>query len=109
MEYHFLAEHEDFPVRLLFISSQELYDIVYVDVGSLKLVNGLYRNGRRPAENHIVVLENGNLIGQVQIPGAIGYCVVKEGGVVEYYRKKQGGRTGGEAVENPGRNPADCL
>ena len=109
VEYHFLAEHEDFPVRLLFISSQELYDIVYVDVGSLKLVNGLYREGRRPAESHIVVLEDGNLIGQVQIPGAIGYCVVKEGGVVEYYRKKQGGRTGGEAVENPGRNPADCL
>ena len=83
-----IPEHEDFPVRLLFISSQELYDIVYVDTGSLKLVNGLYREGRRPAESHIVVLEDGNLIGQVQIPGAIGYCVVKEGGVVEYYRKK---------------------
>ena len=88
MEYHFLAEHEDFPIRLLFISGQELYDIVYVDTGSLKLINGLYRDGRRPAENHVVVLENANLIGQVQIPGVIGYCVVKEGGLVEYYRKK---------------------
>ena len=88
IEHHFLAEHGDFPVRLLFISRQELYDIAYVDAGSLKLVQGLYREGRRMAENQVVVLENRELISQVQIPGIIGYCVVKEGGMVEYYRKK---------------------
>ena len=88
VEHHFLAEYEDFPVRILFISRQELYDVVYVDTGALKLVNGLYREGRRKEDNHIVVLESGELIRQVQIPDTIGYCVVQKGGLVEYYRKK---------------------
>ena len=90
VEGHYLAVKEDFPVRVIFFSSQEIYDIIYVGLGDLKIVNGLYAKSRRPGENHIVVLEDKALIGQIEIPGTIGYCVVKEGGEVEYYRKKKG-------------------
>ena len=89
VEGHYLAVKEDFPVRLVFFSGQEIYDILYVGAGDLKIVNGLYAKGRRPGEKHIVVLGYKELTGQVEVPGTIGYCVVKEGGEVEYYRKKK--------------------
>ena len=88
VEGHYLAVKEDYPVRLVFLSGQEINDILYVGAGDLKIVNGLYAKGRRPGEKHIVVLGYKELTGQVEVPGTIGYCVVKEGGEVEYYRKK---------------------
>lgn len=84
-EGHYLAEKEDYPARIIFFSSQEIYDILYVGAGDLKLVNGLYAKGKRQGENHIVVVEDGEMIGQIEIPNVIGFCVVQEGGV-EYYR-----------------------
>lgn len=89
VEGHYLASKEDFPVRILFFCGQEIYDIIYIGVGDLKLVNGLFAKSRKPGENHILVLEDKALIGQVFIPGVIGYCIVKEGGNIEYYRKKK--------------------
>ena len=93
VEAHFLAEHEDFPVRILFISSQELYDILYVGPEEVQLVNGLYAESRRPGENHLVVLEKEELIDKIRIPNVTGYCVVREGEAIAYYRRKQGVHT----------------
>lgn len=96
VEGHYLAEKEDYPVRVIFFSSQEIYDILYVGAGDLKLVNGIFAKGKRQGENHIVVVEDSSLIGQIEIPNVIGFCVVQEGSV-EYYRrtKERGGNMGG--------------
>ena len=88
VEAHFLVEREDFPVRILFLSNQELYDILYVGTGDVKVVNGLYRSSRRAEGNHMIALETEGLIDKIQIPNVIGYCVIKEGGAVAYYRRK---------------------
>lgn len=84
---HYLAGKEDFPIRILFYSSAEIYDILYVGAGDLKLVNGMFLRSRRTGENHIIAVEDGELMGAVTVPGTIGFCLVKEDGRVEYYKK----------------------
>lgn len=84
---HYLAGKEDFPIRILFFSGVEIYDILYVGVGDLKLVNGMFAKSRRTGENHIIAVEDGTLIGAVAVPGTIGFCLVNEDGHVEYYKK----------------------
>lgn len=87
---HYLAGKEDFPARILFFSGQEIYDILYVGAGDLKLVNGMFVKSRRFGENHIIAVEDGRLIGSITVPGVIGYCLVGEDGHVEYYKKTLG-------------------
>ena len=91
LENHYLAEKEEYPARIIFFSAQEIYDILYVGSGDLRLVNGIFAKGKRQGENHIVVVENVELIRQLEIPNVIGYCVVREGSV-EYYRKPKNGK-----------------
>lgn len=88
VEGHFLAQKEDFPVRIIFFSGQEIYDIVYAGIGDVKLVNGIFGSMRRPEGKHIVAVEDKEVIGQIRIPGAAGFCLVRENGEVEYYRKR---------------------
>lgn len=88
VEGHFLAAKEDFPVRILFFCREEIYDILYIGAGDVKLVNGMFGKSKRPGENHIIAVEDKALIGQIEVPGVIGYCLVKEGGEIEYYRKR---------------------
>lgn len=88
VEGHFLAQKEDYPARIVFFGSQEIYDILYIGAGDVKLVNGLYGKLRRPEGKHIVTVEDKGLMDQIEIPDAIGFCLVKEHGEVEYYRKK---------------------
>lgn len=88
VEIHFLAEKEEYPARILFFCRNEIYDILYVGAGDLKLVNGIFGKRKRSGENHVIVVEDKNLIGAIEVPGVIGFCVMKEGGEIEYYRKK---------------------
>lgn len=89
VEGHFLAQKEDFPVRIVFFSGQEIYDILYVGAGDVKLVNGIYGKMRRPEGRHMVAVEDKELMGQIQIPDVVGFCLVRENGEVEYYRKRE--------------------
>lgn len=96
VEGHYLAEKEDYPVRIVFFSRQEVYDILYVGTGDVKLVNGLFSKSRRQGENHIVVVEEKSLIRQIEIPNVIGFCTVQKGSVSYYRRaKEKGGSSGG--------------
>lgn len=88
---HYLAGKEDFPIRILFYSGAEIYDILYVGAGDLKLVNGIFAKSRRTGGNHIIAVEEGNLMGAIAVPGTLGFCLVKEEGRVEYYKNLQRG------------------
>jgi len=112
VEGHFLAQKEDFPVRIVFFSGQEIYDILYVGVGDVKLVNGIYGKMRRPEGRHMVAVEDKELMGQIQIPDVVGFCLVRENGEVEYYRKREkngvgrAGRGSAEGGPEAGRGHA---
>ena len=84
----FLVIKEEFPVRVIFTSKEEIYDILYVGTADVKLVNGLYRNIRHTEGRHIVAVEEKELMNQLQVPDVIGYCVVEREGGVFYYRRK---------------------
>lgn len=92
VEGHYLTGKEDFPVRILFFSGQDIYDILYVGAGDIKLVNGMYAKSRYLGENHIITVEDKTLIGEIAVPGVIGFCLVHEDGQVEYYKKTSKGR-----------------
>lgn len=102
VEGHFLAQREDFPVRIVFFDRGEIYDILYVGAGDVKLVNGIYGKMRRPEGRHIVAIEDKELMGQIRIPDVVGFCLVRDCGEVEYYRKRE--ENGGPRA---GRGPAE--
>ncbi len=51
---------------------------------------------------HIVVIEDKELMGQIQIPDVVGFCLVRDSGEVEYYRKRE--KNGGPGS---GRGPVE--
>ena len=90
-DMHLLAEHEEYPVRILILSQGQsgIYTLLYVGEKDVSLVNSLYQRREPNKDRQIAVLEREALMEQIQIPGLVGYCVVKEGGEVVYYRKKE--------------------
>ena len=90
VEQHFLADKEEYPVRIIFVGDGEIYDILYVSQEEISLVNNLFARKRIEGCGHIVVVENLEDIPQIQIPDVVGFCTVDEDGKIEYYRKQTG-------------------
>ncbi|MDY5027779.1 MAG: DUF5697 family protein, partial [Oliverpabstia sp.] len=67
----------------------EIYDILYVSEADISLVNNLFARKRIEGCGHIVVVEKPEDIPAIQIQDIVGFCTVKEGGEVEYYRKNE--------------------
>ena len=83
---HFLADQEEYPVRIIFISEDDLFDILYVGLNDVKLVNSVFQRKCRGTGNHIVSVPDLEVIEKLDLP-AIGYCLVKGDGEIEYYTK----------------------
>ena len=89
VEEHFLASKEEYPIRIIFVGDGEIYDVLYVPEADTGLVNNLFSRKRIEGCGHIVVVENPMQIPEIHIPDVVGFCTVKEGGEVEYYRKNE--------------------
>lgn len=89
VEEHFLASKEEYPVRIIFVGDGEIYDILYISESDINLVNNLFARKKIDGCGHIVVVEKPEDIPQIHIPDIVGFCTVKEGGEVEYYRKNE--------------------
>ena len=81
-----LASKEEYPVRIVFYGSGEIYDILYVTEAEITVVNNLFSRKEIDGCGHIVVVEKPEEIPKIRISDTIGFCTVKEGGEVEYYR-----------------------
>lgn len=88
IEQHFPALKEEYPIRIVFVGDGEIYDILYVAPEDIELTNQLFTRKKIDGCGHIVVVEEAESIPKIQIPDVIGYCMVKEDGEVEYYRKE---------------------
>ena len=86
VEEHFPASKEEYPVRIVFYGSGEIYDILYVTEAEITVVNNLFSRKEIDGCGHIVVVEKPEEIPKIRISDTIGFCTVKEGGEVEYYR-----------------------
>ena len=91
VEEHFPASKEEYPVRIVFYGEGEIFDILYISEAEVTVVNNLFSRKVIDSCGHIIVVENPDYISAIHIADVIGYCVVKEGGEVEYYRYSQDG------------------
>mgnify|MGYP003221813667 CR=1 FL=1 len=78
IERHFLAEKEEYPVRIVFVGDAEIYDILYISEAEIQLVNQLFSRQNTDGCGHVVIVENPEEIPQIQIPNVIGFCTVQE-------------------------------
>lgn len=40
---HFLTDRDGYPVRIIFVSGEELFDILYIGLNDVKLVNSVFQ------------------------------------------------------------------
>lgn len=89
IERHFLAEKEEYPVRIVFVGDAEIYDILYISEAEIQLVNQLFSRQNPDGCGHIVIVEKPEEIPQIEIPNVIGFCTVQEEeGGIDYYRRE---------------------
>lgn len=83
-EYH---SSSDFPVKIVFFSGGELYEIVQVAAGQEALVTHALHQSRDSGNRRIVLVDNPSQIPLLEFPGITGFCTVDAGGNVNYYKK----------------------
>lgn len=89
VEDHFLASREEYPVRIIFTGGGEIFDILYVSEDEIPVVNNLFRRKQIDSCGHIVTVEKPEDIPKLCLPEIRGFCTVKEGGKIEYYKKEE--------------------
>lgn len=70
--------------------SEEIYDILYVSENEVQVTNNLFTRKMTDDCGHIVIVEKPGYIHEIRIPDVLGFCTVKEGGEIEYYRNADG-------------------
>ena len=84
VEYHSPGE---FPVKIVFFSGGEMYEIVHVAEGQEVLVPHAMGRNREGVGRRIVLVDEPGQIPLLDFPGISGFCTVDSVGNVNYYRK----------------------
>lgn len=79
----------DFPVKIVFFSGGEMYEIVSVAAGQEVLAAHAMKQGREDGSRRIVLVEEPGQIPLVDFPGITGFCTVDPAGKVSYYKKEK--------------------
>lgn len=79
-----------YPVRIVLCGEGEIYDILYVSENEVQVTNNLFTRKMTDDCGHIVIVEKPGYIHEIRIPDVLGFCTVKEGGEIEYYRNADG-------------------
>jgi len=87
IQYH---TSSDFPTKIIFFAQEEVYEIIYVPIEQEALINHVLSTIQKDDSNRLIVLEFTKQATQINVSGAVAYCLV-ENGVVSYYQK--GGTT----------------
>ncbi len=83
-EYH---SSSDFPVKIVFFSGGELYEIIHAASGQEALVTHALHQGRDSGGRRIVLVDDPGQIPFLEFPGITGFCTVDAAGNVSYYKK----------------------
>jgi len=84
VEFHASA---DFPVKIVFFSGGELYEVIHAAVGQEALVAQAVKQNREDGSRRIVLVDEPGQIPMLDFPGITGFCTVDSAGGVSYYRK----------------------
>lgn len=77
----------DFPVKIIFFTGGELYEIVYVPDGQEALIGHALCAKEEGAGRRIILVERPEQIGRINIPHTSGFCTVDDSGNINYYKK----------------------
>ena len=80
----------DFPAKIIFFASSEVYEIVYVAYGQEALVSHILSDQTDEPPNYIILVEKPEQITSIEAPNVRGYCTVSSDGQVQYYQKGEG-------------------
>ena len=83
-EYH---SSSDFPVKIIFFSGGELYEIIHAASGQEALVTHALHQSRDSGGRRIVLVDEPGQIPLLEFPGITGFCTVDGSGNVSYYKK----------------------
>lgn len=86
VEFHSTS---DFPVKLLFFSAGDVYEVVYVAAGQEPLITQALRQCRQGESRRIVLVEDAGQIPLLSFPDISGFCTVEPDGKVSYYKKAE--------------------
>lgn len=88
VEYHSSGE---FPVKITFFLSGEIYEIVHAATGQEVLISHILRQHGPYDGRRIVLADSHEQLHQLDFPGISGFCTVDLSGRVHYYKKTNGG------------------
>lgn len=86
VEFH---SPSDFPVKLLFFSAGNMYEVVYVAAGQEALVTQALRQCKQGESRRIVLVDDAGQIPLLDFPDISGFCTVGPDGKVSYYKKAE--------------------
>jgi len=75
----------NFPCQIVFISKNELYEIIYIKSGEEMIINQYCKINRNEDIKRIIVIDNLEQIRRINIETAISFCLVK-GNKTDYYK-----------------------
>lgn len=84
VEFHSSA---DFPVKVVFFSNGELYEIVHVASGQEVLAAHALKQNHRDGSRRIVLVDEPEQIPLLDFPGITGFCTADMAGNINYYKK----------------------
>lgn len=83
VEFHSAS---DFPVKLVFLAKNELYEVIYVGYEQEHLINNAAVDLCKELVKRIVIVDDINQINNISIPNIIAYCKVDIDGKIQYYK-----------------------
>ncbi|MCM1214926.1 MAG: DUF5697 family protein [Lachnospiraceae bacterium] len=84
VEYH---SSSDFPVKIVFFSHGELYEIVHAAAGQETLINHALHKNPGNGSRRIALVDSPGQIPLLEFPGITGFCTVDDAGNISYYKK----------------------
>lgn len=84
-EYHTAG---DYPAKIIFFANGEVYEIVHAIQGKEILLSNVLADTGEDPPKYLVIVDEPEQIGQLNIPNVGGYCTVSPEGDVQYYQKE---------------------
>ncbi len=86
IEYH---SPGDFPAKIIFMTAEQIYEIIYIEPGKEILQNNIFRQQNDPnPPNRLLIIEDLAQTELIDIPGLTAFCLIDDEGKVEYYNNR---------------------
>ncbi len=85
VDYHSTG---DFPAKLIFFASNEVYEIIHVEEGKETLISQVLSAYAENPSRYLLMVDSLEQIERLDIPNTSGFCTVTLEGEVQYYQRE---------------------